>query len=535
MDFVFLLDEGRRAAFLRHAIQSFGCSYICLWSQLAQPANCLYCLDRIYQETSSQRPSSSTGSHARSLFDAYSESINYIDSCRIPGFSFKNNLPYTEFKIEELQRMTASEVQLQFYQEARIKTAVFMGCASGEIEIGMLHQPTADLEMEMKNLFPMHFSRELVTRPQPADPIQPSSSSSSLRSLSFDSPEYSPQVLSNIPSISAVQAEPAKLKQAVIQESSFPFVGNAPKPVNLAPDTSYDPHQLAIQALRQIRYTKFPTIESEDDAIQKAILAVLSSPSSTNSSSTSQQNPLNLPSISPVKNRPTAFQRYTKSLAPSASMNPKHNTLRRAVVFFRNLSMSRRQENQTQENRPPATRLHHMISERKRREKLNEVFQVLRSLLPAGSKKDKTSILSSTTQYLGSLISQVSELSKRNQELEASLLSQGEAMVWRFSSAQDQRLNVEINQASEQTSEARILGLRVTVRGECNMVDLVIRILEFIKQQNNVGLQSLESNTRPVESTLVHCVVLRLKIEGDESDLSGLKERVTRALDDVAR
>ncbi|XP_073298179.1 putative transcription factor bHLH041 [Primulina huaijiensis] len=534
MDFVFLLDEGRRAAFLRHVIQSFGCSYICLWSQLAQPANCLYCLDGIYQETSSQRPSSSTGSHARSLFDAYSESINYIDSCRIPGFSFKNNLPYTEFKIEELQRMTASEVQLQFYREARIKTAVFMGCASGEIEIGMLHQPTADLEMEMKNLFPMHFSRELVTHPQPADPIQPSSSSSSLRSLSFDSPEYSPQVFS-IPSTSAVQAEPAKLKQAVIQESSFPFVGNAPKPVNLAPNTSYDPHQLTIQALRQIRYTKFPTIESEDDAIQKAILAVLSSPSSTNSSSTSQQNPLNLPSISPVKNRPTAFQRYTNSLAPSASMNHKQNTLRRAVVFFRNLSMRRRQENQTQENRPPATRLHHMISERKRREKLNEVFQVLRSLVPAGSKKDKTSILSSTTQYLGSLISQVSELSKRNQELEASLLSQGEAMAWRFSSSQDQRLNVEINQVSEQTSEARILDLRVTVRGECNMVDLVIRILEFIKQQNNIGLLSLESNTRPVESTSVHCVVLRLKIEGDESDLSGLKERVTRALDDVAR
>lgn len=111
------------------------------------------------------------------------------------------------------------------------------------------------------------------------------------------------------------------------------------------------------------------------------------------------------------------------------------------------------------------------------------------------------------------MITKVSELSKRNQELEASLLNQGEAAVGRFHLAHDQRLNVEINQVSERTSEARIWELRVTVRGESSMLDLVIRILESIKQQNNVGLLSLKSNTGPVESTSVHCVVLRLKIE----------------------
>ncbi|XP_073147664.1 putative transcription factor bHLH041 [Henckelia pumila] len=527
MDFIFLLDDGRRAAFLQHVIQSFGCSYICLWSQLAQPANCLYFVDGMYQETSSQQPSSSSGSHARSLFNAYSESITYIDSCRIPGFSFKNNLPYVEFKIDEIQSMASSEVQLQFYQEAKIMTAVFMGCANGEIEIGMLHQPKTDLEMEIKKLFPTNFSRETVAHPHPADQIWPSSSSSSLRSLSFDSPEYSPPVLS-------IPISTTSTVQAVTTPKPIPY---------LAPSTSYiDPHQQTVQALRQIRNPKFPTIESEDDAIHKAILAVLSSTSSTSTSpSNSQQNPLYLPSnmISPVTNKSTAFRRYTRSTTqarPLAMINRKHNMFKRAVVLLRNLNVIRRQEyDQIQENFPTATRLHHMVSERKRREKLNDVFQALRSLLPAGSKKDKASVLSSTIQYLGSLISQVSELSKRNQELETSLLNRGEAAVPRFHSAQYQRLNVEIFKQS--TSEARIWELRVIVRGECSMLDLVVRILESIKQQNNVCLLSLESNTSPVESTSAHCVVLRLKLEGDESNESrSLKEIVTRALDEyVAR
>ncbi|KAK6147699.1 hypothetical protein DH2020_018611 [Rehmannia glutinosa] len=337
---------------------------------------CLLALDGFYRELGNQQPSSSSGSLATRLFNVYKESVNYVDTGRIPGFAFKNNLPYMELKLHDLQRMASNEVQLQFYQ-----TVVFMGCATGEIELGM----------------------------------------------------------------------------------------------------SNDPQQIADQ---------------------------------------------NLPPIISHIN-PTAFRRYRKDLARpvGADIRRKQNMFKKSVLFYRNLNMRRRSEFQVQGNRPSTTQLHHMISERRRREKLNESFQVLRSLLPSGSKKDKASVLSSTTEYLSSLKSQVAELSKRNQMLESKLnsvrRSEGsEDQIVGSNSSVDQGVNVEIAQVSSSTSEARFLDLRVTVRGENSMLDLIIRIMEFLKQQRNVSLLSVESNTRMLESNPVHGIVMRLKIE--EMNLTSL-------------
>ncbi|KAK4396904.1 putative transcription factor [Sesamum angolense] len=144
-----------------------------------------------------------------------------------------------------------------------------------------------------------------------------------------------------------------------------------------------------------------------------------------------------------------------------------------------------------------------MISERRRREKLNESFQILRSLLPPGSKKDKASVLSSTTEYLSSLKSQVEELSKRNQMLESQL-------------------------ASKDRSK-----LAIKNKWRALLHQWKGRVLEFLKQQRNVSLLSVESNTRMLESIPVHRIMLRLKIEGDEFDESAFQEAVRRVVDDL--
>ncbi|KAG8376156.1 hypothetical protein BUALT_Bualt09G0033900 [Buddleja alternifolia] len=514
MDSIFLLGEGDRTAFLQQMMQSFGSTYICLWSYLPHPSNCFLLFDGVYQEVSNQ-PSSSSGSLARRLFDVYRESVNYVDTGRIPGFAFKNNLPYMELKSHDLQRMASNEVQLQFYQEARIKTVVFMGCATGEIELGISHDHQVDLEMEMKKLFPLDFSRQA-----PTDQNQPpSSSSSSLRSLSTESNEYAP-LLFNIPTTSFIQEPPKEtligskpLLDETLIRSSLPITTN--------------PHNQPVNSLNQIRNIRFPTIECEDAAMTKAILAVLSSPSTSSSSQQSQ----NLP-------KPTAFRSYQAALRLVSATTRKHNMFKRSVLFFRNLNMRRRQELQIQGNRPTTTQLHHMISERRRREKLNESFQILRSLLPPGSKKDKASVLSNTTEYLGSLKSQVNELSKRNQMLESQLFSvRREDQVKGSScssSSSAERVSVEISEVSASTSDARLLDLRVEVRGDCSIMDLVIRIMEFLKKQRNVSLLSVESNTRMVESVQVHGIMLRVKIEGDEFDESGFQEAVRRVVDDLA-
>ncbi|GJN32144.1 hypothetical protein PR202_gb20622 [Eleusine coracana subsp. coracana] len=69
--------------------------------------------------------------------------------------------------------------------------------------------------------------------------------------------------------------------------------------------------------------------------------------------------------------------------------------------------------------------MQHMISERKRREKLNDSFYALKAVLPPGAKKDKTSILIRAREYIRSLESKASELEEKNKSLESRLIQRG--------------------------------------------------------------------------------------------------------------
>ncbi|XVF52908.1 hypothetical protein PTKIN_Ptkin05aG0056000 [Pterospermum kingtungense] len=62
--------------------------------------------------------------------------------------------------------------------------------------------------------------------------------------------------------------------------------------------------------------------------------------------------------------------------------------------------------------RPEADEIcgNHVLSERRRREKLNERFMILKSLVPSNSKADKVSILDDTIEYLQDLGRRVEEL-----------------------------------------------------------------------------------------------------------------------------
>ncbi|CAL5401634.1 unnamed protein product [Camellia sinensis] len=516
MDSIFELDDEPRANFLQNIVQSFGSIYICLWSYLPQPSNCLIFKDGFYKEESINQASSSSGSRARRLFDEYILSVFTVENDCVPGLAFKNNSPFMELKELDLQRLASVESQLQFYQEARIKSAIFMGCMTGEIELGMSNDTQVNLQMEMMNWFPENLSQQAPPRELQhlIDHNRPSSSSSSLRSLSLDSSEVSPFRL-NIPSPSYLSEPPteAPTEQTLRQLS-----------------TSISPLHQALQALSQIRNPLFPTPETEEDAIRKAFLSVISSsPSSSSSSLQSQQN---IPPNFQVSEKATsAFNRYRSVLGPSTSMTTRSRSqsiAKRAITFFRSLGLTRAQERE-QGSRPTSSQLHHMISERKRREKLNEMFEALRSLLPPGTKKDKASLLASTTALLTSLKDQVVELTRRNQLLEAQLLPRKESSEEVSVLSSNERVRVEVTHVAELTlEEAQIIDLEVIVRGECNVLDLVMRTLEFLKQVNNVNLMSVEADTRLVESTSLNRVTLRLKIEGGEWDQSAFQEAVKR-------
>ncbi|KAH7851854.1 hypothetical protein Vadar_017355 [Vaccinium darrowii] len=491
MDSIFQLDDGGRATFLHHILYSFGAAYICLWSYVAQPSNCLVSMDALYVEEDKQ-PTSSSGSRARRLFDEYRQAVFFLGNDRVPGLAFNNGVPFMELKGLDLLSLAAVEPQLQFYQEASIKTAIFMGCNTGEIELGISN------DTQMRNWFPDDFARQIappMELPHPTDQPPASSSSSSLRSLSMGSPEGSPFFF-GIPSTSSLLEPPV---EAPIEQALRPISNSL-----LSPFIQIPPFQ-------------FPTLETRE--------------ATTTEAGTSQ--------------KPSAFERFRSALRRStttvAAGARKPNIQKRAIAFFRGLSLMRIQ-GQAQGTRPmSSTQLHHMISERKRREKLNESFQALRSLLPPGTKKDKASVLASTTDYLASLKAQVEELTKRSQVLEekVQLLStkkeanrQQEAVS---SLSPNERLDVRITHEAASTSEAQVIGVQVVLRGECNVMDLVTRILEFLRQAENASLMSVEADSQVVDSNPMNIVRLRLRIEGGEWDESAFQEAVRRVVADMAQ
>ncbi|KAM3301219.1 putative transcription factor isoform X2 [Capsicum chacoense] len=517
MDSIFFLEEGDRADFLLKIMESFGCSYICLW-QYFHPSNTFMSLGGIYNGENDV---------AQRLFEEYKHSWLSMDNGRIPGLAFKNNLPYMELQFTDLQSHASNPVQLQFYL-----TTICMACSIGEIEFGMTSSHQVNLELGMKHLFPEYLSSPAAAAAisglphhQPLlsmDQNRPSSSSS----FSLDSPgEYS-SLLFNVASASYVPEPP--------RVDAFPEQTIRPVSATAMPYHQQQAIQTTLTQT-QIRGIQFPRVETEDAALTRAYLAVMTSPSSSSSSHQSREH--NEPTDHYQK--PTAFRRFRSGLGPNyvqiaAKTTRRENMLRRSITFFRNLNMMRRQEQiQTNPRAPTSTQVHHMISERRRREKLNDSFQLLRSLLPPATKKDKASVLASTTEYLSSLKGQVEELSKKNEMLEAQLVKpqmRSNAIISSCAYDGNERVAVEIINVGESTSESRIADLQVSVRGECSVLDLVTRLLQFLKTDSNLTLESAAANTRP----MVTHITLRIRIEGTEWDESAFEEAVKRVVGDSA-
>lgn len=67
----------------------------------------------------------------------------------------------------------------------------------------------------------------------------------------------------------------------------------------------------------------------------------------------------------------------------------------------------------------------HVLAERRRREKLNERFIILRSLVPFVTKMDKASILGDTIEYVKQLRKKIQDLEARTRQMEVEQRSKG--------------------------------------------------------------------------------------------------------------
>ncbi|KAF3565740.1 hypothetical protein DY000_02012294 [Brassica cretica] len=108
----------------------------------------------------------------------------------------------------------------------------------------------------------------------------------------------------------------------------------------------------------------------------------------------------------------SSFTRWRRSSSSSAkSFGEKSQNMLKKIVF----EVPRMHQKDTPEDsgyKVGDETANHALSERKRREKLNDRFMTLRSMIPSISKIDKVSILDDTIEYL-------QELQRRVQELES--------------------------------------------------------------------------------------------------------------------
>ncbi|GLT49349.1 hypothetical protein SLA2020_229120 [Shorea laevis] len=86
----------------------------------------------------------------------------------------------------------------------------------------------------------------------------------------------------------------------------------------------------------------------------------------------------------------------------------------------------------------------HVLAERRRREKLNERFIILRSLVPFVTKMDKASILGDTIEYVKQLRKKIQDLEARNRQMEADEKSRMGESPQRTSSLKEQRSGVTV-------------------------------------------------------------------------------------------
>ncbi|KAJ1284015.1 hypothetical protein BS78_03G171800 [Paspalum vaginatum] len=254
-----------------------------------------------------------------------------------------------------------------------------------------------------------------------------------------------------------------------------------------------------------------PFARDDDDeaAIMRAMMAVISSASPSSSESSS-------PPLS--QHAATTAQAAVHQPCPRAAMAPERTT-----------------QQQHDDAKAPgsnnSSQVYHMMSERKRREKLNDSFHTLRSLLPPCSKKDKTTVLMSAASYLKALEAEVSELEVKNSKLERYVPGEDGAGTTTHQPHHHRRAKVHIARAA---SDEQQVSLTVMVMVECDIVELVLHVLERLRWMSGVSVLSVDADTYSPQAVLKALANIKLHImDGDSWNEALFHEAMTKAVHDA--
>nr|CAB3446139.1 unnamed protein product [Digitaria exilis] len=597
MDNLFLLGHESRLRILQRAAARLpGCSYLCAWAALpasshpppppssSSPATSsvrlLCCVDAWLCDGAGAGGDAAGCRRVQALFDAYRGSLCAAVSGCVPGWAYKDGVAFMELPAHDLTASASLPVQQQFYQEAGIKMAAFMGCESGEVEVGMSSTAASgsspmSLESSLHQVFPEDFFQEsLLEELLQLPPTQPSSpSSTSMPSASVDSPAAEGST--------SLQLRTMTLTPPATTPSSGELHVPPPPPRPPLAGPFFSGHGGV--------HHQFPSADADDAAMAEAMLAVISASSSP---STATATPGNHHHHDGGARRwwprrrgttATAFRAYNAAaLAPRTPWRRPgapggQRMIKMGISILRRMHMLRfshgggggatamaqrgHQQEEEEEDTPPAptsSQLNHMISERRRRERLNESFEALRGLLPPGSKKDKATVLAKTLDYMNILVAQIADLEARNRTLESrahhhsngggggrpySSSEQQDVVVLQGLSATSERVQVHVTTAvaGDATTSAAAAAARpareaVTVRVETRRAhgdvgELVARTLAAIKKTGRFMVVAVDA-TRPGDG-IAHAT-FTLRATAGEFDEASLREAVMKAAEDSA-
>ncbi|XLS45188.1 hypothetical protein HN51_002053 [Arachis hypogaea] len=470
MDGVFNLPEATRSDFLRSLMHTFGCTYICLWHCHSSSNNLLF-LDGIYNNVSSTVAEETLFNlYQRLTFDAANDEW-------VPGAAFRRHMAYLELQQLDLLRLASAVIQTQFYLEARIETAIFMGCSKGEIELGFSTIPQIDMKAAVKSLFPEDFSREQIHHPASSSSCScPSDEFSSLGGVLLPAPEGEQEAI-----IRAILH--------VISSSSSPATTTSqPPPYNNSafrayPSTTYN---LVTSSSRRFSLMKRSIEFSRTLHLMR------------------------------IRDR-FHFQRQHQPPHPLiiGTQNANNNKHLHHIILER-----RRRENENKCFRelrallPPGTKKH-------KSSVLIAAKEALKSLIAEIEK------LNIRNQQLKTLLGSSSS-------------SYGNVHISSSPSSSNERLNVAVSHvAGSSSSEERMVDLEVAVRGESSshhhQSDIMIRILEFLKSLQNLSFVSMAANTTTnTQGTTITQIIFRIRIlQGSEWDESGFVEAVRRVVSNL--
>lgn len=139
-------------------------------------------------------------------------------------------------------------------------------------------------------------------------------------------------------------------------------------------------------------------------------------------------------------------------------------------------------------------------------------------------QKDKTTVLTKAAGYLKALEAQVWELEEKKRKLERHIPAQEAPLA----PQQSRRAKVQISRSED------VVNLTVMVMVECDVVELVLRVLECLRWMERISVLSVDADTYSPKVLLKAIASIKLRImDGCDWNEASFREAMTKAVNDA--